>query len=174
MAKRKQSQKKTKSMGKIYHKETVIDGIKFDSKTESEYYEYLIHNKAALDIKTIELQPKFLLQEKYILAKDGRVFKESLYTEKEFKKLQREFPGCTVQPINYIADFKITYNDNTIDIVDVKGIKTADFKLKEKMFNFKYPEYGGLVCMVKYYKRWMTWENKEQLQRDRKKNGSKK
>ena len=30
--------KKTKSMGKICHKKTIIDGITFDSKTEAEYY----------------------------------------------------------------------------------------------------------------------------------------
>ena len=33
--------KKTKSMGKICHKKTIIDGITFDSKTEAEYYLYI-------------------------------------------------------------------------------------------------------------------------------------
>ena len=41
MAKKKTKNKKTKEMGKIYHKKTEVDGIIFDSQTEAEYYEYL-------------------------------------------------------------------------------------------------------------------------------------
>ena len=38
---KKATNKKNKSMGKIYHKKTEIDGIVFDSQTEAEYYQYL-------------------------------------------------------------------------------------------------------------------------------------
>ena len=44
MAKKKiqlSKNKKSKEMGRYYHKKTEVDGIVFDSQTESEYYEYL-------------------------------------------------------------------------------------------------------------------------------------
>lgn len=152
--------RKTKQMGKIYHNKTVVDGIKFDSQTESEYYTYITTNKNKLNIKSIELQPSFILQPKYILTPEGKKF---VYEDdKSFKSLQRQYPNCTKAAIKYIADFKITYNDGRVEVIDVKGIKTADFKLKEKMFNFMYPEYHGLICVAKYKNEWLHWDEYQQ------------
>ena len=39
----------------------------------------------------------------------------------------------------------------------MKGQNTVDFKIKEKMFNFKYPEYNKLFCVVKYKGQWMEY-----------------
>ena len=64
-------------------------------------------------------------------------------------------PRGSKAAIKYIADFKITYADNRGEVIDVKGIKTADFKIKEKMFNFMYPEYNGLICIAKYKDEWL-------------------
>ena len=154
MAKKK---RKTKQMGKIYHNKTVVDNIKFDSQTESEYYTYITTNKNKLNIKSIELQPSFILQPKYILTPEGKKF---VYEDdKSFKSLQRQYPNCTKAAIKYIADFKITYNDDTIDIVDVKGTKTPDFKIKEKIFNYVYPEYHKLKCIAYYRGEWLLWDD---------------
>lgn len=65
---------------------TVVDGIKFDSKSEAEYYLYLKVN----DREHIR-QPKYLLQEKFI-ANDG----------------------SKIQEINYIADF--AYDNVVVDV----------------------------------------------------------
>lgn len=164
--KRKAKSCKTKEMGKIYHERVEVDNIKFHSKTEAEFYQYITLNKEAMGIKEIELQPEFLLQEKYLLVENKVILCND---EKEFKKLQRKYPGCTVQPIKYISDFKITFNSGRVDIVDVKGMKTVDFRIKEKMFNFKYPQYGGLKCVSKFRGEWLTIQEIDAIKKAEKK-----
>ena len=53
--------RRKKSEGKIAHKKTVVDGITFDSKMESDYYVYLKAEKKAGRVKSFELQPEFIL-----------------------------------------------------------------------------------------------------------------
>lgn len=165
------ARKRKKAMGKIFHNKTTIDGFKFDSQTEADYYIYLKNNKKKLNIKDIELQPKFLLQQKFILADNKKYIYED---DSSFKKLQKKYPKSTVNAIYYIADFKITYENNNIDVIDIKGIKTADFKIKEKMFNCIYPEYGGLKCIVKHCSEWVSWEEYKQLEKEKKKKNKEK
>jgi len=97
-------------------KRTEIDGIKFASKAESEYYSILKKLKDAHIIKGFVLQPKYEILE--------------------------SFPGSSgkmVRGITYIADFKIIHNDDSIEVIDIKGYKiTADFKNKWKWFDFLY------------------------------------
>ena len=52
MAKKKVTkQKRTKEMGRYYHKKTEVDGIVFDSQTEAEYYQHLKELKKNKQIK---------------------------------------------------------------------------------------------------------------------------
>lgn len=102
-------------MNKYYNKKTKIDGYTFDSMKEANYYLELKLRKKAGDIKDFELQPEFLLQDKY--KKNGK----------------------TIRAITYRADFKIIHNDNSIEIIDCKGMKTEVYKLKKKLFEYKYP-----------------------------------
>lgn len=97
-------------------KKTVVDGITFDSKAEARYYQELKLLQRAGEVKEIELQPRFLLQPSF--KKDGK----------------------TVRAIHYVADFRVTYKEGTVEIIDVKGMETKDFKLKKKMFDYKYPD----------------------------------
>ena len=157
MAKKKRKGNYKHSMGKIFHKKTEVDGITFDSETESKYYIYIRDNKEKLNIKEIELQPEFILQNKYILTPNGK--RIDYKNDKQFKAEQKKYPKCTHQAIKYIADFKITYNDGTVEVIDVKGTKTADFKIKEKMFNYKYPEYNQLKCIAHYHGEWLLWDD---------------
>lgn len=99
---------------KYGNKKTQVDGIWFDSKAEARYYIYLKAQKQQGLIKDFTLQPRFLLQE-------------------AFKK-----GGKTHRKLEYVADFKITHLDDSIEIVDVKGAVTKEFAIKEKLFNFKY------------------------------------
>ncbi len=102
---------------KYHSKKIIIDGIKFDSIREGKRYEELkILEKAGL-IKDIELQKEFILQP-------------------SFKK-----NGKTYRKITYKADFY--YYDNHLKryvVEDVKGMKTEVYKLKKKLFEFKYPD----------------------------------
>ena len=164
MAKKKQTKnKKTKEMGKIYHKKTEVDGIVFDSQTEAEYYEYLKYNK---DVVKFEMQKEFILQNKFLIINGERIDE----SHKDFKKLQKANPGCTTQAIKYIADFVVHYKDGSIQVIDVKGQKTVDFKLKEKMFNYMYPQYNKLFCVVKYCGEWLEYDKANKLKKAKKKN----
>lgn len=88
---------------------TIIDGIKFDSKAEAERYcELKLLEKAGV-IKNLKIQPRFILQHSF------------------------KHKGKTIRAITYVADFQYTENGKEI-VEDVKGVKTAVFKIKEKMF----------------------------------------
>lgn len=94
---------------------TQADGIWFDSKAEAEYYCALKLMKRAGEVAEIELQPEFILQDA---------------TE-------------TVKPIIYRADFRVTYKDGRVEVIDVKGSKkslTQVYKLKKKMLLSRYPD----------------------------------
>lgn len=101
---------------KYGNQKTVVDGIEFDSKKEAEYYCQLKLLKKAGEIKDIGLQPRFELQPAF------------------------EKNGVKYRPITYIADFVITNNDGTTEIVDVKGAETQVFKIKQKLFEYMYPD----------------------------------
>ena len=97
------------------NKKPIVDGIKFDSKKEAKFYQNLKLLKAAGEVKTFELQPKFVL-------------------------LEKDKDRVTGRGIKYIADFKITYSDGSVEVVDVKGYKTQVYKLKKKLLLKKYPD----------------------------------
>ena len=163
MAKKKKSSTQSKkSMGKIYHKKTEVDGITFDSQTEAEYYEYLKQDK---NVASFEMQQEFILQNKFLIV-DGERIDE---TNKDFKKIQKANPGCTIQAIKYIADFVVRYKDGSVKVIDVKGQKTVDFKLKEKMFNYMYPQYNKLFCVVKYKGEWLEYNEANKIKNSKKK-----
>jgi hypothetical protein len=103
---------------KYKNRKTTLDGIEFDSQKEANHYAKLKLLQKAGEIEKIELQPEFELLPR-------------------FKK-----NGKTYRPIIYIADFKVTYADGTVEVIDVKGYKTEVFRLKQKMFEYKYPEYS--------------------------------
>lgn len=166
---KKTANKKTKEMGKIYHKKTEVDGITFDSQTEAEYYLYLKQLQADGHIINFTMQDEWILQEKYLIANGQRIDGDN----PDFKKYQKAYPGCTIQPIKYISDFKVYHVDGSIQVIDVKGQKTVDFKIKEKMFNYKYPEYNKLYCVVKYNGQWMEYDEANKIKREKKKNKSK-
>lgn len=102
-------------MNKYRNKKVIVDGKEFDSKKEGNRYKELILLERAGEISNLELQPRFLLQDK-------------------FKK-----NGKTYRKIEYVADFKYIENGKTI-VEDVKGIQTDVFKLKHKIFEKVYPD----------------------------------
>lgn len=118
------------SCGKIRHTKTTVDGIKFHSKMESKYYEKLKQDKVDGKIKDFKLQPKYLLQDKYIIVEGRTVFG----SDKDFKKLKKKYNAETIRAIHYISDFEIEELDGTITVVDTKGKSTADFEIKRKLF----------------------------------------
>lgn len=96
----------------------VIPGTTFDSKAEAQYYLKLKLLQKAGEVTEIILQPEFILYPGYIRKRDGN----------------------KIQPVKYIADFHVTYKDGRQEIIDVKGAKTAEYKLKKKIFEGQYPD----------------------------------
>jgi len=171
MAYRRRKTTKTKEktesqkMGKIKHKRTEIDGIVFDSKMESRYYEKLKADKADGKILDFELQPEFILQEKFIIV-EGQVI---LGSDPEFNKIKRKTKAPTVQAIKYISDFKVTYLDGSVDIIDTKGQETADFKIKKKMFAYKYPHLVLKVIIEDKAEGWIDYDAYQKKLREKRK-----
>jgi len=99
--------KTKRSRPKYGNKKTVVDGITFDSKWESQRYLYLKSLEKAERIKNLNLQPKFLI------TVNGQKI-------------------CA-----YIADFEYDKEHANGDwehiIEDAKGVETPEFKLKKKL-----------------------------------------
>ena len=96
-------------------KRTVVDGIAFMSKREAEYYQKFKMLEGKGEIRKIELQPRFELQPTF--KKNGKTFRS----------------------IVYVADFRITWKDGRVEIIDIKGHETYHFLIKQKLFEYKYP-----------------------------------
>lgn len=101
---------------KYHNKKVIYDGIKFDSKKELQRYKELKLMESNNIICKLSLQQRFMLQ--------------AGYTNKKGEK---------IRPIYYIADF--FYYDRIKDewvAEDTKGVKTDVYKLKKKLFEYKY------------------------------------
>ena len=106
---------------KYNNRKVEIDGHKFDSKLEAQYYTFLKHKKETGKIKDFSLQPRYTLQETF--KRDGKTYRS----------------------ITYIADFEVLHNDGSTQVIDVKGMMTDVFKIKAKMFTKLY----GKLYLVK-------------------------
>ena len=105
---------------KYHNKKTIADGIKFDSKIEAERYAQLKILERAGIIRDLELQPEYELIPSF--KKGGKTWRRTVYK----------------------ADFRyILCDDCRIIIEDVKGsasVITDVFRLKQKLFEYRYPE----------------------------------
>jgi hypothetical protein len=100
---------------KYNNKKQQVGSSTFDSKAEAQRYVQLLMLQQAGAISGLVLQPKYLLQASF-----------------------KDKDGHTIRAIHYIADFQ--YQEAGMLVVeDVKGIETDVFKLKEKLFRFKFP-----------------------------------
>ena len=106
---------------KYGNRKVEIDGLRFDSKAEALYYSELKLRQRTGEILFFRTQPRYRLLDSF--EKDGKKHR----------------------PIDYIADFEIHHQDGSLEVIDVKGYKTDVFRLKEKMFNAKYPHKLTLV-----------------------------
>jgi hypothetical protein len=115
--------------------------LKIEKKSKSKY-----KNK-----KVVYNDIKFASKQEYdfylwLLEKNPN---DNIITHPVFE-LQPEFNkyGVKHQAITYVADFQV---DGFV--YDVKGFTTADFMIKKKMFNYKYPDLILLLvtpCPIKW------------------------
>lgn len=97
-------------------RKTAVDGITFDSKKEARRYSELKLMEKAGEIYNLELQPRFLLQDKF------------------------RYKGEAFRKVEYIADFRYTDKIGATIVEDVKGYKTETYNLKKKWFLRQYGE----------------------------------
>jgi len=101
---------------KYNNKKVEYDGYKFDSKKEADFYKKLKALQKAGKVKKIEVHPKFELQPTF--RKNGK----------------------TYRAINYYADFLVYYSDGITKLYDTKGKRTEVYKIKKKLFEYKYKD----------------------------------
>ena len=130
---------------KYGNKKVEVDGITFDSALEARYYKHLKLLKEQGIVKDFELQPKFVLLDK-------------------FKK-----NGKTYRAITYNADFKVEYADGRVEVIDVKGMVTQQFELRRKLFEYRYPYELKLITYSKIDGGWITHEELKKARKARKK-----
>lgn len=119
---------------KYHNTKTVLNGIKFDSKLEAERYGQLKMMERAGVIRELELQPSFDLIPSF--RKNGKTWRKTVYR----------------------ADFRyILCEDDSYIIEDVKGstaVITDVFRLKQKLFEYKYPDYTISIVTSKDIKKF--------------------
>jgi len=98
---------------KYHNKKVIYDGIKFDSEKEKNRYIGLKQLERLGVIQNLQRQVKYELQPSFKLN------------------------GTTIRSITYIADF-VYIQDNKEIIEDVKGMRTKEYLLKKKLFEYKY------------------------------------
>lgn len=101
-----------KTLSKYRNVQTEYGGLKFMSKKEADYAAQLDWQKKARSPRdrVVEWVPQVPFQ----IELNGRKI-------------------C-----KYIADFKVTYGDGRVEIVDVKGVRTDVYRLKKKLVEAQY------------------------------------
>lgn len=102
-------------MNKYGARKTVIDGIVFDSQKEAQYYCVLKLRKLSGEIVSFERQVAFVC-----IINGKKCF-------------------------SYRADFVEYYPDGSRKVVDVKGMRTAVYRIKKKCIE---AEYGFVIHEV--------------------------
>lgn len=113
--------RRTSTRSKYNAKKVVIDNIKFDSKAEAAYYQQLKLLKMTGEVVSFDLQPEFVLQESF--RKNGKLYRA----------------------IKYKADFLVRYSDGHEELIDVKGMLTKEFRIKQKLFELRYMQ--SIKCL---------------------------
>ena len=104
-------------MNKYHNKKVIIDGIKFDSQKEGNYYLKLKMLQKAGKIRDLRLQVPFVLLETFKV--DDRTYRKT----------------------KYIADFTYFDDKNKLHVIDVKSEATRKdktYQLKKKLLAWKY------------------------------------
>ena len=119
---------------KYHNAKTIVDGIKFDSRLEAERYEQLKILERAGVIMGLKLQPSFELIPTFY--KNGKTWRKTVYK----------------------ADFSYIFcEDGRMIIEDVKGstaVITRVFRMKQKLFEYKYPDYTISIVTSKDIKKF--------------------
>lgn len=110
---------------KFKNKRVQVDNIWFDSKAEAGRYEQLRLMERAGAISALQVHPTYELQPAF-----------------------KDRDGFRHRAIVYEADFGYCENGERI-VEDVKGMETKDYKIKAKLFRYRYSALVYRVLKVK-------------------------
>jgi hypothetical protein len=103
----------TSKKGKL---KRTYEGVLYDSELELKYYkEVVLVGLANGSIKSFKRQVTYELQPKC------------------------KYMRLNILAINYKADFVLTYADDSVVVIDVKGQADSTAEIKKKMFHYRYP-----------------------------------
>ena len=130
------------------------EGHMFDSMAERDFYLILKNDK---HVKDIELQPEYEIIKPY-KVKCGKCEGRGKVINPKTLNLNkcRSCGGYGVRTkagAKYTADFKVTYDDGEVKVIDVKGKASRDFGLRKKLFEQKTGH--ELVVAKKKGKQWV-------------------
>lgn len=97
-----------------------VDGHRFDSRREADYYGQLKIEKRAKLIKDFEMQVTF-----------------ELYA---WSPVDSDYSGEKIQVCSHRVDFLVTLPDGNYEVREVKGYATPEWNLKRKLFEANYPK----------------------------------
>lgn len=114
-------------------KKVEYDGIIFDSLSECKYFQFLKQQQEKGLVKSFEMQKTYTLMDKY----------------------RHPTTGKAIRAITYKPDFEVTYPDDSVEVIDIKGFQTEVFKIKMKLFmsRYKVP-----LVLIKYNHRRGTFK----------------
>ena len=132
---------------KLGNKKVMFGNVLFDSKMELDYYLYLLAEKQAGRVKSIELQPKVILQPAF--RKFGRLYRA----------------------ITYTPDFLVEYEDGWREYLDVKGMSTQQGEMRRKMFAYVSDIPLRWIAASKKYSAtgWIDYDDLQKRRREAKK-----
>ncbi len=105
-----------------------VDDIKFDSKVEARYYEFLKREKRYNRIQDFEIHKTYDLLDSY-----------SLEGERKNSTIKYIADFIVIDTNHIIQSGNIIQDNKLIKVIDIKGGDTTSiFKLKKKMFESKY------------------------------------
>ena len=137
------------SKSKFHSIKAVINNIQFDSLNESRYYIEVLNGIKNKKIKSYELQKPYELIPAY--TKNGH----------------------KIRKMEYLADFVLKMTDGSTKVVDVKGVETDVFKLKKKLFEYKYPDLSiECVRYINSLSCWMTLKEYKDFKKQNRKNSA--
>ena len=134
---------------KVAHKKTIVDGIEFDSKLESQCYPYLRDWQNAGIISNLELQPLYLLIPP---------FKNTFYNGKT-----RKISSAQIHKMEYTPDYQFDFvfdNETYKVVIESKGYPNESYPLRKKIFLDRYrdiifldirksSDYQNIISIVK-------------------------
>lgn len=105
---------KTKQQPKLpkYRNDRVqVDGMWFDSKAEARHYATL---KIARDAGLLDFERQVPYEFEVVYSANGREVRKKM---------------------KYIADFVVAWKDGRVEVQDVKGFRTNEYRLKKKLMS---------------------------------------